>query len=78
MVEAVKDPAKVRAGVAGSRARWGERRIVRLDSLDPAVAAVIRALVAAEASARNEKGSAVSETPAEPGAHGVGRERDAA
>lgn len=49
-----KDPAKVRAGSIGARNRWAghPRRVVRLDSLDPTVANVIRALVAADAEAR--------------------------
>lgn len=56
MVEAVKNPGKVRAGRIGARVRWGEQRVVRLDSLDPRVAAAVRALIAAdEAAARNEK-----------------------
>jgi hypothetical protein len=49
----VKDPRKVAAGRAGARARWlGERRVVRLDSLHPSVAAAVRALVAADAAAK--------------------------
>jgi hypothetical protein len=52
MVEAVKNPAKIRAGIAGSHARWGDRRIVRLDNLPSEVAAVIRALVSAAETAK--------------------------
>lgn len=63
MLQAVKDPLKVKAGQIGSRARWGERRIVRLDQLDPSIAAAVRALVAADQAARKET-VAVSETPA--------------
>jgi hypothetical protein len=33
MVSATKDPAKVRAGQAGMRKRWGPPRILRLDAL---------------------------------------------
>lgn len=46
MAQAVKDPVKVKAGIAGSRARWGERRVVRLDQLDADTARLIRALLA--------------------------------
>ena len=56
MVEAVKDPRKVKAGQAGSRARWGEKRVVRLDSLPPEVASVIRQLVAASEAAAPDAG----------------------
>lgn len=45
MTVATKDPRKVKAGIAGSAARWGGRRIVRLDALDPTVRAVIVNLV---------------------------------
>jgi hypothetical protein len=59
MVEAVKDPRKVKAGQIGSRARWGERRIVRLDTLDSDTARLIRALLA-----QTKTTPAVSETSA--------------
>jgi hypothetical protein len=49
----------VAAGKRGALKRWGPQRVVRLDSLDPTVAAVIRAIIDA-----NEKAAAVSETPA--------------
>jgi hypothetical protein len=52
MVEADKDPRKVKAGRIGSRARWGEPRIVRLDALAPTVAMAIRALVEADLNAK--------------------------
>ncbi len=42
------------AGRLGARRRWGDQRVVRLDSLHPAVAAAIRALVAADQAAREE------------------------
>lgn len=38
--------ARSRAGKQGSRSRWGERRVVRLDQLDPDTARLIRALLA--------------------------------
>lgn len=43
-----------RAKVA-ARARWGDVRVVRLDNLEPSVAAVIRALVAAQKAADEAK-----------------------
>lgn len=49
-----KDPRRVEGGREGARRRWGDRRIVRLDALDPTVAAAIRALVAADVAARQE------------------------
>lgn len=53
-----KDPAKVRAGKIGMARRWGPRRVVRLDQLDPSVANVIRAILKAEenAAARDREG----------------------
>ena len=36
------------AGRIGARRRWGEQRVVRLDQLDPRVAAAVRALIAAD------------------------------
>jgi hypothetical protein len=50
----VKDPAKVRAGTAGMLARWGPRRIVRLDDLDPAVRQAVLTLVEAAAKRPDE------------------------
>jgi hypothetical protein len=47
-----KDPRLVAAGKKAMRARWGPIRVVRLDQLDPNVAAAIRALVAADEAAR--------------------------
>lgn len=69
-----KDPAKVRAGTIGARSRWAGHTpaIVRLDELTHPQRRLVLALVEA---AKNETSSAVSETPAEPSAHGVGRER---
>ena len=52
MVEALKDPAKVKAGQAGARSRWGERRVVRLDALDPRVRAAVIALIRADQAAK--------------------------
>jgi hypothetical protein len=52
-------------GRLGGRARWGDPRVVRLDRVHPHVRAAIVALIDADRAARNEKASAVSETPAE-------------
>jgi hypothetical protein len=58
MVEALKDPVKVKAGQAGARSRWGPQRIVRLDNLDPDTQRLIRALLAqSEAKASESEGS---------------------
>ena len=48
---------KAEAGALGARNRWGPPRILRLDSLDPVTADIVRAIVgarknAAEAAAR--------------------------
>jgi hypothetical protein len=42
-----KDPAKVRAGQLGMRARWGPPRVVRLDDLTPEQRRLVLALVEA-------------------------------
>jgi hypothetical protein len=69
MVGAVKNPAKVKAGLAGSASRWGAPRIARLDALPPSVASAIRALIDA-ASAENAKAaSAVDPETALPEVH---------
>ena len=47
-----KNPVKVAAGRAGAQKRWGDRRVVRLDSLDPRVRAAVLALVDADEAAR--------------------------
>lgn len=39
-------------GVLGARARWGPRRIMRLDQVSPPVRAAIEAMVEAEENAR--------------------------
>jgi hypothetical protein len=49
---------KAEAGALGARNRWGPPRILRLDSLDPVTADIVRAIVearknAAEAAARD-------------------------
>lgn len=58
-----KDPRAVARGKLGARTRWGPPRVVRLDTLHPAVAEAVRALVAA-AESSNEKSPTVIETPA--------------
>ncbi len=48
MVSATKDPVKVRAGLAGSRIRWGPvTRVARLDELTDPQRRLVLALVAA-------------------------------
>lgn len=45
MLSDVKNPAKVRAGKAAMRKRWGPPRVIRLDDLDPSQRAFIVELV---------------------------------
>lgn len=52
MVEALKNPVKARAGRLGARAKWGPKRVLRLDTLPDPVRAAILAMVDAEAHAR--------------------------
>ncbi len=42
-----KNPLKVQAGLLGARKRWGEPRVVRLDSLTPAQRHLVMALISA-------------------------------
>jgi hypothetical protein len=50
-----KNPAKVAAGKAGMRARWGaEPRIVRLDDLNPPQRRLVLALI--EAARKEQSG----------------------
>jgi hypothetical protein len=51
LVSTTKDPAKVAAGKAGMRARWGPPRVVRLDSLTSEQRRLVVALVEAAKSA---------------------------
>jgi hypothetical protein len=46
-----KDPVKVRAGTIGARARWGPPRTLRLDTLDPVTADIVRAILTARENA---------------------------
>ena len=69
-----KHPGRVEGGRKGALRRWGGRRVVRLDSVDPTVAAAIRFLIQADEDAkkvraaadidvaRNEKAATDSET----------------
>jgi hypothetical protein len=57
-----KDPARVAAGRASIRKRWGPPRILRLDHLDPAAADVIRAAWQAADNAANRQADPVVET----------------
>jgi len=47
-----KDLKKVLAGRLGARARWGQQRVARLDSLDPRVRDAVIALIRADEAAR--------------------------
>ena len=58
-----KDPARVAAGRASIRKRWGPPRLLRLDHLDPVAADVIRAAWQAADTAANRKADPVVETP---------------
>jgi hypothetical protein len=58
-----KDPARVAAGRAAIRKRWGPSRILRLDHLDPVVADVIRAAWRAADTAATKEADSVVETP---------------
>ena len=51
-------------GRLGALKKWGGRRIVRLDQLDPRVREAVLALIRADEQA-NEKASAVTESPAD-------------
>ncbi len=66
------------AGRLGARRKWGERRIVRLDALDPAVRAVVVNLVETAERIAREKAAAVSETSATAGAEVRGASLDSA
>jgi hypothetical protein len=58
-----KDPARVAAGRASIRKRWGPPRVLRLDHLDPVVADVIRAAWQAADTAANKRADPVVEGP---------------
>ena len=75
MVSATKDPAKVRAGLIGARARWGDQpaRVVRLDDLTAPQRRLVLALVAA---AREEAATEV-QSPAAAELEGHGNDRPA-
>ncbi len=63
-MEAVKDPRKVRAGQAGSRARWAGHipRALRMDELTQPQRELVLALIHA-VKAADEKATPVIETP---------------
>lgn len=50
-----RDPTKVAAGRMGGRARWGPQRVVRLDSLDPAIREAVNALLRLDQARRTER-----------------------
>jgi hypothetical protein len=55
-VSKAKDPVKVRAGLAGSRVRWGEGpRIVRIDKLSAEERRLVLALIDAAAAREASK-----------------------
>jgi hypothetical protein len=58
-----KDPARVAAGRASIRKRWGPPRLLRLDHLDPVVADVIRAAWLAADNAASREADPVVEVP---------------
>ena len=74
--ERKKNPKAVAAGKAAMRARWGPQRHVDLTTLDPATAAVIRAILRAEENTTAAAGE--SEVPATAERDGQVDERPAA
>lgn len=60
-----KDPRFADHGRAGARKRWGGRRIVRLDRLDPPVREAVLALVAADEAAKAAAKAAEAAAPAD-------------
>jgi hypothetical protein len=58
-----KDPARVAAGRASIRKRWGPPRVLRLDHLDTVAADVIRAAWQAADTAATRKADPAVETP---------------
>lgn len=57
MTVQTKNPVKVRAGIAGAKARWGEQpRTIRLTDYDADTARLIRILVANAAKAAESEG----------------------
>jgi len=56
--------ARSRAGKLGTLRRWGGRRIVRLDTLDPTVRAVVLNLVETNERVSREMAAGDSGTPA--------------
>lgn len=55
-----KNPAKVRAGQIGARARWGEQRVLRLDQLGADERRLVAALLAAKHTADEAKKDATA------------------
>jgi hypothetical protein len=52
VVEAVKNPLKIKAGHAGAAKRWGPPRHARLDDLPPEQRALVLALIEAARAAK--------------------------
>ena len=51
----MKDPKRVAAGKKAAAARWGDKRIVRLDELTPAQRRLVLALIEAAEENNREK-----------------------
>lgn len=61
-----KNPLKVQAGLLGARKRWGEPRVVRLDSLTPGQRHLVAALIeAAKSISPDEKAPAPEKADAQ-------------
>lgn len=60
---APKNPIFVESGLRGARQRWGEQRTVRLDQLEPPVAAAVRALISANEAAKKAADVAHADGP---------------
>jgi hypothetical protein len=59
-------PSHAERGRLGARTRWGAPRVVRLDTLEPPVAAAIRALIAADLETKKAAAEGQSPATAEP------------
>lgn len=55
---------RVQRGKLGAAKRWGERRVVRLDGLDPVVRRVILNLIETSERIAREKAAAEGQSPA--------------
>ena len=55
MLRSMKDPKRVAAGKKAAAARWGDKRIARLDELTPAQRRLVLALIDAAKEANEPK-----------------------